>query len=59
LYRGKGVTPEKDTITYCAVGIRAAHTWFVLNQLLGYPRVRSYDASWNEWGLLADTPVER
>lgn len=59
LYRGKGVTPDKEVITYCAVGIRAAHTWFVLTQLLGYPRVRSYDGSWNEWGRLADTPIEK
>ena len=59
LYASKGVTPEKDAITYCAVGIRAAHTWFVLNQLLGYPQVRSYDGSWNEWGRLADTPIEK
>jgi len=59
LYRGKGVTPEKEAITYCAVGIRAAHAWFVLSQLLGYPHVRSYDGSWNEWGRLADTPIEK
>lgn len=59
LYRNKGITPDKQTITYCAVGIRASHTWFVLQQLLGYPQVRSYDGSWNEWGRLADTPIEK
>ena len=59
LYGSKDITPEKETITYCAVGVRAAHTWFVLNQLLGYPHVRSYDGSWNEWGRLADTPIEK
>lgn len=58
LYAGRGVTAEKETITYCAVGMRSAHTWFVLTQLLGYPHVRSFDGSWNLWGRLPDTPVE-
>ncbi len=58
LYASHGVTADKETITYCAVGIRSAHTWFVLTQLLGYPAVRSFDASWNLWGRLSDTPVE-
>ena len=58
LYESQGVTADKETITYCAVGIRSAHTWFVLTQLLGYPQVRSFDASWNLWGRLPDTPVE-
>ena len=59
LYAGKGVTADEETITYCAVGMRSAHTWFVLKQLLGYPRVRSFDASWNVWGRQADTPIEK
>ena len=58
LYAGHGVTADKETITYCAVGMRSAHTWFVLTQLLGYPHVRSFDGSWNVWGRLPDTPVE-
>jgi thiosulfate/3-mercaptopyruvate sulfurtransferase len=56
LYRAKGVTPEKEALTYCAIGVRSAHTWFVLTYLLGYPYVRSYDGSWNEWGAICPTP---
>jgi hypothetical protein len=29
-------------------GERSAHTWFVLHELLSYPRVRNYDGSWTE-----------
>ena len=58
LFASRGVTADKETITYCAVGVRSAHTWFVLTQLLGYPQVCSFDGSWNLWSRLPDTPVE-
>ncbi|MGH2451525.1 MAG: sulfurtransferase [Candidatus Limnocylindria bacterium] len=59
LYAGKGITPEKETIAYCRIGERSAHTWFVLTQLLGHPKVRNYDGSWTEWGSMIGVPVER
>jgi thiosulfate/3-mercaptopyruvate sulfurtransferase len=58
LYGSCGVTPDKETITYCTLGWRAGHSWFVLTYLLGYPQVRNYDGSWNEWGRLPETPIE-
>ena len=59
VYSSHGATPDKEAITYCAIGVRSAHTWFVLTQLLGYPQVKSYDGSWNEWGRATDTPIEK
>ena len=59
LYGAKGIVPEKETIAYCRIGERSAHTWFVLRELLGYEHVRNYDGSWTEWGNLVDVPIER
>src|SRR5581483_11000763 len=33
LYSGEGVDFKKDTIAYCRIGERSAHTWFVLHEL--------------------------
>jgi thiosulfate/3-mercaptopyruvate sulfurtransferase len=59
LYGAKEVTPDKEVITYCRIGERSSHTWFVLKYLLGYPDVRNYDGSWTEWGNLVRTPIEK
>ncbi len=59
LYGGKGVVATAPVITYCRIGERLSHTWFVLRYLLGYPDVRNYDGSWTEWGNLVRTPIER
>ncbi len=59
LYATKGVTPDKEIITYCRIGERSSHSWFVLKYLLGYPNVKNYDGSWSEWGNSVKAPVER
>jgi thiosulfate/3-mercaptopyruvate sulfurtransferase len=59
LYGGKGVVASAPVITYCRIGERSSHTWFVLKYLLGYPDVKNYDGSWTEWGNLVRTPIEK
>ncbi len=59
LYSSQGVTSDKEIVTYCRIGERSAHTWFVLHELLGYPSVRNYDGSWTEWGNVIGVPIER
>jgi len=58
LYQGAGVDLGKDTIAYCRIGERSAHTWFVLHELLGQPNVKNYDGSWTEYGSLVGVPIE-
>ena len=57
MYEGVGVTPDREVITYCQGGYRAAHTYLAL-RLLGYPRVRNYIGSWKEWGNKEELPIE-
>jgi len=59
LYENKGITPDKDIVTYCRIGERSSHSWFVLHEILGYPSVRNYDGSWTEWGSMVAVPIER
>ena len=59
LYEPKGITPDKEVITYCRIGERSSHTWFVLKYLLGYPNVKNYDGSWTEWGNMINNPIEK
>jgi thiosulfate/3-mercaptopyruvate sulfurtransferase len=59
LYTGAGVDFDKETIAYCRIGERSAHTWFVLHELLGQPNVKNYDGSWTEYGSLVGVPIEK
>lgn len=59
LYESVDITADKDIVTYCRIGERSSHSWFVLTYLLGYPNVRNYDGSWTEWGNLVNVPIEK
>jgi thiosulfate/3-mercaptopyruvate sulfurtransferase len=59
LYQEEGVDLSKDTIAYCRIGERSAHTWFVLHELLDQPNVKNYDGSWTEYGSLVGVPIEK
>jgi thiosulfate/3-mercaptopyruvate sulfurtransferase len=57
MYEEAGVTPDREVITYCQGGYRAAHSYLAL-RLLGFPKVRNYVGSWKEWGDRVDLPIE-
>lgn len=54
-----GLKSSDDVVTYCRIGERSSHTWFVLKYLLGYDKVRNYDGSWTEWGNAVRAPIEK
>jgi thiosulfate/3-mercaptopyruvate sulfurtransferase len=57
LYGEAGVDFGTDTIAYCRIGERSAHTWFVMHELLNQPNVKNYDGSWTEYGSLVGVPI--
>ncbi len=59
IFQDLGITKDKEIITYCIGGGLSSNAWFVLTQLLGYENVREYERSWNEWGNLPETPIEK
>jgi thiosulfate/3-mercaptopyruvate sulfurtransferase len=59
LYEAEGITADREIIAYCRIGERSSHTWFALQELLGYPNVKNYDGSWTEYGSLVGAPVEK
>lgn len=57
LYADVGITGNKPVITYCRIGERSSHSWFVLRKLLGYD-ARNYDGSWTEYGNSIGVPID-
>jgi thiosulfate/3-mercaptopyruvate sulfurtransferase len=53
----QGIKPGDDVVTYCRIGERSSHTWFVLKYLLGVDSVKNYDGSWTEWGSAVRVPI--
>ncbi|MCB1741703.1 MAG: sulfurtransferase [Gammaproteobacteria bacterium] len=58
LYAERGLRPENEVIAYCNTGYRSAHAYLAL-RVLGYPRVRNYVGSWQEWAERGECPIVR
>lgn len=56
LFESRGITPDKEVLAFCNTGYRSAHAYLALRKL-GYPRVRNYVGSWQEWGNREGLPV--
>lgn len=54
-----GLSANDSIVTYCRIGERSSHTWFVLKYLLGFTNVRNYDGSWTEWGNAVRAPIHK
>lgn len=57
LYKGAGVSSDKQVITYCGRGYAAACGTLAL-KVLGQSNVRLYDGSWTEWSADPSLPAE-
>jgi thiosulfate/3-mercaptopyruvate sulfurtransferase len=57
IFAARGITPADEVIAYCWVGHRSAVDLFALH-LVGYPRLRNYLGSWEEWSRRPDLPTQ-
>ncbi len=58
IFEAHGATPDKKITVYCNTGFRSAHAYLAM-RLLGYPHVRNYVGSWQEWGNREGLPIAR
>lgn len=58
LLAAKGVTPDKEVITYCQGGGRAAHSYAALKSA-GFDDVRHYVGSFGDYSRRTDLPIDK
>ena len=58
LYTKAGIVSGDEVYTLCQTAVRATHSWFVLNILLGYSDIGVYDGSAIEWANRDDTLLD-
>jgi len=59
VFSQRGITRDKEIITYCQTGIGRSTALFFALELLGYKKIRLYTGSWEDWGNDPALPIER
>lgn len=54
----KGITPDKETISYCTDGRRSGNVYFAL-RLMGHARASALNGSFLEWSRDSALPIEK
>jgi thiosulfate/3-mercaptopyruvate sulfurtransferase len=54
----KGLRKNREIVTYCHRGARAAAAYYAL-RALGYNNVKNYIGSWHEWSGRKELPIEK
>jgi thiosulfate/3-mercaptopyruvate sulfurtransferase len=57
LFEAAGVKDGSPLVTYCTIGLRASHLYFVARYLGWRPRI--YDGSMSEWSRQPELPMAR
>lgn len=55
----RGITRDKEIVTYCQTGMARATDLVLAFKLLGYDKVRLYTGSWEEWSSDPRLPIEK
>lgn len=59
VFTGRGISKDKEIVTYCQTGIGRATDLFLALKLLGYDNIRVYTGSWEDWGNDPALPIEK
>lgn len=54
-----GITKDKTVYAYCHVGTGRGSYFYTVLKLLGYPHVKVYTGSWDEWGNDQNLPIRK
>ncbi len=58
VFEDRGIDPQKEIVTYCLGGVRAAWLYFIL-RLINFEQVKCYPGSWWEWSRDFAAPAEK
>lgn len=59
VFSDRGISKDKEIVTYCQTGIGRSTDLFLALKLLGYDNIQVYSGSWEDWGNDPALPIEK